>query len=385
MTQSVAKKNSIPEKTWRRETDSPKWWIVFTFSSLILHILLFWLISLYKFDSSLNRLKGSAATIEFIEISPKKSSKAKPQIKNTVKSKPSSKTVNKRFVKSVVPPQSLQNNTKPKTFEPPASVNDSNAIALNNQREIAEQRQRELAEQKQQELAEQRQRELAEQRQREIAEQRQREIAEQRQREIAEQRQRELAEQQQRELAQQKQRELAEQRQREIAEQRQRELTQRQQANPLDGQQITDQVLNNAGQTPEQRRKAPPAPIKKPQLNRGGILTANWRIDSSFIQEKDKPDNPPRLRNNIINNFAILTPSNSNLPSAEFEVYLTIDEEGRIINAHIENLEMRRKYQTYINQNLLNKQFFFPATNIDPRTGEANSPVAHSRILIKIQ
>ena len=153
MTQSVAEKTSIPEKTWRRQTDSPTWWIAFSCGSVILHLLAFWLISLYKLPAS-QFGSASAVPIEFIEISPQKPPTRLPQPKpKPVLPKPSAKPI---------APQNSQQSVNSSAVKPPVIRNDEDAIAFNQkiEQKLAEQqRQQELLQQ--QKLAEQqRQQEL---------------------------------------------------------------------------------------------------------------------------------------------------------------------------------------------------------------------------------
>ncbi|MGB3636686.1 MAG: hypothetical protein WBA39_03710, partial [Rivularia sp. (in: cyanobacteria)] len=165
MTQSVVEKTSIAEKPWRRQTDSPTWWIAFAGGSLILHLLAFWLISIHKLSASQS---GSdlALPIEFIEISPQKSSSVQPQ----TKPKPKPKPVTPKPVKPIVP-----QNSKP-AVKPPVSTFDRDAIAFNNQKieqKLADQQRQQELLQQQQLADQQRQQELA-QRQQLAEQQRQR-------------------------------------------------------------------------------------------------------------------------------------------------------------------------------------------------------------------
>ena len=93
MTQSVVRKTSISEKTWRRQTDSPTWWIAFSFGSVILHLLAFWFISSYKL-SGFQSNSSSSVPIDFIEISPQKSSPVQPKPKpKAISPKPAAKPI----------------------------------------------------------------------------------------------------------------------------------------------------------------------------------------------------------------------------------------------------------------------------------------------------
>ena len=232
MTQSVVQKTSIPEKTWRRQTDSPRWWIIATCGSVILHLLAFWLISLYGFNS-LQQRRRSALPIEFIEISPQKSSPVEPKPEPKPKSvlpKPSKIRTN-QAIEPIVP-QNSQLAVLPSAEKSRVSTNDSDAIAFDINQKIEQQRQQQLVQQQQlqQKLAQlQLQRELAQKK--ELAEFQRQLEAQQRQRE-AEQRQ--LAQQLRLKAAQQRQleaqqRQLEAQQQRRLAEQqRQLEAQQRQ-------------------------------------------------------------------------------------------------------------------------------------------------------------
>ncbi len=423
MTQSVVPKTSIPEKTWRRQTDSPMWWIAFSCGSVILHLLAFWFLSSYKLSASQSG-SGSAVPIEFIEISPPKPSSVQP------KSQPKPKAVLPKPapVKPIVPQNSEQ------SVKPPVSTVDRDAISFNNQKieqQLAEQerysllQQQKLAEQQRQlEIEQQRQLELEQQRLRaealrqrqqqqedleaqirqqeqkqqqeldeklrqEEAEQ-QRQLETQRQQEAEQQRQLEIQKQQeaeqQRQLEIQKQKEAEEQRQLEAQRQQEAEQ-QRKLANPADGERILDGPKNAEGEEPppEFDKKTAQAPIQNQPNQSGGILTASWSIDNSFTPKNDIPDNPPQLKQNISQNFLIKPLPNSSLKPVDFEVYLIINEQGIIEFAQITDTQMRRQYQTYVDQNLLNKQLFLPATDIDPRTGEIKPRRSESRIRIKIQ
>ncbi|MEO1375981.1 MAG: hypothetical protein AAFW70_17015 [Cyanobacteria bacterium J06635_10] len=446
MTQSVAQKTSIPEKAWRRQTDSPTWWITFACGSVILHLLALWLVGLYKLNSSQVGRSQSAVAIEFIEISPQKSYKVQP------KPKPKPKAVSPKPATPIVP-QKPQPTANLSTQLPPVSTNNSNAIAFDNQK-IEQQLQRELAQQRQREAelqrqleAQQRQREaefqrqleaqqrlLAQQQRLRIAQQqkleaqlRQREAEQQRllaeqirqqeaeqQRQIQAQRQREAEQQrqiqaqrqreaeQQRQIEAQRQREAEQQRQIEAqrqqeAEERQKLLVQRlrqtersqQNQNPSDGENITDAIKNRVGQTPQQRQVTPQAPIKETQLNQsGGILTASWDLVAQTRNLiKDIPANLPKPKEDISKSFVIPSSEQKNLSSANFQVYLYINEEGKVEFTKVDqNLpaEKRQQYQAYVDKEFLHKKLFYPATDPDPRTGELKPRRGELFIRIKI-
>ncbi|MGD1913408.1 MAG: hypothetical protein ACFB2X_21965, partial [Rivularia sp. (in: cyanobacteria)] len=254
MTQSVARKTSTPEKTWRRQTDSPLGWIVFTLSSFILHLVAFWLTSLYENSSQLGR-EQSAVAIEFIEISPQKSYKVQPKPKpKAVSPKPSNTRAN-QTAKPIVP-QNSQPTTNLGAAKPPISTNNSNAIAFDSQK-IEQQLQRELAQQQQRELAELQRQLEAQQRQREAEFQRQleaqqRQLAQQQRLKVEEQRQLE-AQLRQREAEQQRQ--LVEQLRQREAQQRQREQAQRQREQE---QQQIEQAQRQKKHEPRQKTQAQP-------------------------------------------------------------------------------------------------------------------------------
>ena len=465
MTQSVAQKNLIPEKTWRRQTYSPTWWITAACGSVILHLLAFWFLSLYELNSS-RQQNGSFATIDFIEISPQKSSRvqSKPKPKTVSPKKPDIST--KQAAKTIVP-QNSQLAANPSAVKPPVSTNDGSVIAIDIDREIKQLRQQQLAQQQQQELAKlQRQREaeqrlLAEQLRQRVARQeqleaklRQREAEQQRllaeqllQRE-AQQRQLEKAqrqrEQQQRQLEkaqrqrEQQQRQLEKaQRQREAqqrqlekaqsqieAQQRQLEKARRQREqqrqlvqklrqrrsdklsqNPGDREKITDAIANKVGQDPKQSKlnsQTPQSPARinqnediplnqsgETQLNQsGGILTANWDIDTTTPITKDIPANPPKLIEPISKSFVIPALEAKNFQSANFKVYLLINEEGIVELAEVDRnipADKRLQYREYVEKHFLYKKLFEPATDPDPRTGELKPRRSEKYIRIKIQ
>ncbi|MEM9923888.1 MAG: hypothetical protein AAF915_09080 [Cyanobacteria bacterium P01_D01_bin.50] len=461
MTQSVAQKTLIPEKAWRRQTDSPTWWITFACGSVILHLLALWLVGLYKLNSSQLGRSQSAVAIEFIEVSPQKSYKVQP------KPKPKPKAVSPKPATPIVP-QKPQPTANLGTQLPPVSTNNNNAIAFDNQKieqqqsqEFAQQQQRELAELQRQLEAQQRQREAEFQRQleaqqRQLAQQqrlrleeqrqleaqlRQREAEQQRllaeqirqqeaeqQRQIQAQRQQEAEQQrqiqaqrqqeaeQQRQIQAQRQREAEQQRQiqaqrqreaeqqRQIQAQRQREAEERQKLlvqrlrqqeqlqqnqNSPDGETITDAIENRVGQTPQQRERNPQAPIKETLLNQsGGILTASWDIDSSAPITRDIPAKLPLPKEDTSKSFVIPASEENNLASANFQVYLMINEEGTVEFARVDEnipVEKRQLYQKYVDKNLLNKKLFVPASDPDPRTGQLKPRRGELFIRIKIQ
>ncbi|MBV6621937.1 MAG: hypothetical protein KI793_03115 [Rivularia sp. (in: Bacteria)] len=468
MTQSVVEKTSIPEKTWRRQTHSPIWWIAFSCGSIILHLIAFWLIDSYKLFGSGSANSGEAVPIEFIEISPQKSLPVQPKSK-PVLSKP---------VKPIIPQNSQPANKPSSAQKPQVSTNDENAIAFNNQKieeqlaeqerqqqllqqqQLAEQQrlleaeqQRQLAEQlrqrqikqaqleaqiRQQEQLQQRRlaqqllqqeaeqkRQLEAQRQQEAEQKRQleiqrqqeaeqkRQLEEQRQQEAEQKRQLEIQrqqEEQQRQLeAQQRQQEenrrLAQQGKLEAEEQRRLATRQQSQNSPV-GEKISDEIIDRYGQNVKQasttNQQTPQSPVQNNQqedipLNRsqqtelnqsGGILTATWDMDRSFKQKRDIPENPPQLKQNISRNFIIKTLSEDNLEPVEFQVYLTIDEEGRIEELFVDPSTLgakRQQYQTYVDDNLKGKKLFEPATDTDPTTGKLTPRASKSLIRIKIQ
>ena len=406
MTQSVVEKSSIPEKTWRRQTDSPKWWITFAGGSLILHLLAFWLISIHKLSASQS---GSdlALPIEFIEISPQKPSPPKPQPKP-------------KSIKPIVPQNSKL------VVKPPVSTFDRDAIGFNNQKieqQLAEQQRQRQAQQEQleaqlrqqqteqqQKLAEQQrqqeqadeqrrlqaqrqqeqadeQRQLQVQRQQEQADE-QRQLQAQRQQEQADeqrqlqaQRQQEQADEQRRLQAQRQQEQADEQRrlqaqrqqeqadeQRRLAQQskleaeEQRQLATQQQQNPLDGEKIANAPINARGETPEQRAKAPQAPI--PQSNQsGGILTASWNIDTEVFFDA-KPANLAKPEKMINSDIPLPPPQDGNFQPGSFLVWLIIDNQGNASVMNIETPDVARKeqYREYA-EKIFNSQKFIPATD----------------------
>ncbi len=412
MTQSVVEKTSIPEKTCRRQTDSPFGWITFACGSLILHLLAFWLISLHKLSAS-QSASDLAVPIEFIEISPQKFSPVQPQ----AKPKPKPKAVIPKPAKPILP-QNSQPAANPSAVKPPVIVNDRDAIAFNNQKieqKLAEQQrqqelleqqqsseqQRQLAEQlrqrqaqqeqleaqlrqqeteQQQKLAEQlrqqeqadEQRQLQAQRQQEQADE-QRQLQAQRQQEQADeqrqlqaQRQQEQADEQRRLQAQRQQEQADEQRrlaqQSKLEAEEQRQLATQQQQNPLDGEKIANAPINARGETPEQRAKAPQAPI--PQSNQsGGILTASWNIETDTFF-KGKPDNLAKPQKRVNSDIPLPPPQDGNLQLGDFLVWLTIDNQGNLLSIEVDKqipLPQRSQYQEYA-EKIFNGQKFIPAS-----------------------
>ncbi|MEB3218191.1 MAG: hypothetical protein VKN72_18440 [Nostocales cyanobacterium 94392] len=376
MTQSVAQKNSVPEKTWRRQTDSPGWWIAFSCGSVILHLLAFWLISLYEFNLSQQRrlaelntsgVTQSAVAIEFIDISPQESSQPQPQIKpKPIPPQPSN-------TRTIVP-QNSQPPVNPSTVKPPVASNDRDAIAFDNQKIEQELRQQELEQQRQLEAilrqqAEQLRQRQAQQQQLE-AKIRQQELEQQQQ--LQAQRQQELEQQQ---LAQQSKLEAEEQRQQELEQQQlaqqskleaaeQSQLaTQQQPQTPLDGEKIADAPTNALGQTPQQRNKTSPVPIQNQPTQSGAILTASWKIENnSFF--KDKPDNLAQPLKRTNSDIPLPPPKNGNFQPGDFLVWLTIDNQGNLLFIKVDEaipIAQRTQYQQYAEE-IFNGQKFIPAS-----------------------
>lgn len=388
MTQSVAQKNSVSEKTWRRQTDSPGWWIAFSCGSVILHLLAFWLISLYELNLSQQRrlaelntsgVTQSVVPIEFIDISPQESSQPQPQIKpKPIPPQPS----NTRTTQTAIIPQNSQPPVNPSTVNPPVASNDRNdrnAIAFDNQKIEQQLRQQELEQQRQLEAILRQQAEQLRQRQ---AQQQQLET-QIRQQELEQQQQLQAKIRQQ----EAEQRRLAQQSKLEAEEQRQL-ATQQQPQTPLDGEKIADAPTNALGQTPQQRTKTSSVPIQETQLNRtGGILTASWNV-VPYKQKTDIPDNAPQIKENISQTFVIPASQENDLQPVEFQVFLTIDEQGNVEELFIDPSttgQEREKYQTYVDQNLKNKKLFDPATDLDPTTGELKPRKSNLLIRVKIQ
>ncbi|MEO1183215.1 MAG: hypothetical protein AAFX46_00215 [Cyanobacteria bacterium J06636_27] len=394
MAQSVVPKTSIPEKTWRRQTDSPFGWIAFSCGSVILHLLALWFISSYRLSVS-RSASSSAVAIDFIEISPQKSSPTQP--KSQPKPEPKAVSPKPAPAKPILP-----QNSSP-VVKPPVSKVDRGAIAFDNQKieqQLAQQQrqqdllQQKLAEQQRQQELFQQQKLLEQQRQQELEQQRlraeelrrrqaQQEELEARIRQQEQEQQRILDEKlRQQEIEQQRQ--LQAQKQQEAEQQRQ---LQEQQSENLNGEKILNGPQDAQGKEPppEFDKKTAPAPIKNQSSRNSGILTASWNIDNSFTPTRDIPDKPPQLKQNISQSFIIPSSPNSNFQPVDFEVYLIINEEGYVEFAQVVDTQMRRQYQTYVDQNLLNKQLFLPANDIDPRTGEVKPRRGESRIRIKIQ
>ena len=379
MSQSVAQKTSISEKTWRRQTDSPSWWIAFSCGSVILHLLAFWSIGSYKLSSSQQRRSQSAVPIEFIEISPQKSSPVQP--------KPKPKPVTPKPAKPIVPQNSQP--AIPRTVKPPVTTSDRNAIAFDNQK-IEQQQQQELAQRQQQQLAQRQQQELAQRQQQELAQRQQQELAQRQQQELAQRQQQELAQRQQQELAQRQQQELAQRQQQELAQRQQQELAQRQQQeaeqqieNPADGEKIADAPTDARGLTPpEQLAKAPQAPIQN-QLNQsGGILTGSWKIEAD-TPFQDKPDNLAKPQKRSNSDIPLPPPQDGNFQPGDFLVWLTIDNQGNLLFVKVDPaipIALRSQYQEYA-EKIFNGQKFIPASeNNGNKPDFSNLPV---RVIIQ--
>ena len=396
MTQSVVPKTSIPEKTWRRQTDSPTWWIAFSCGSVILHLLAFWFISSYRFSVSQSS-SGSAVPIEFVEISPEKSSSVQP------KSQPKPKAVSPKPapVKPIIPQNSQQ------SVKPPVSTVDRDAISFNNQKieqQLAEQQrysllqQQKLAEQQRQlEIEQQRQLELEQQRlraeelrqrqqQQEDLEAQIRQQEQKQQQELDEKLRQEEAEQQ-RQLEIQKQqeaeqRELARKNKQEAEEQR-KLATAQQSQNPPDGERILDGPKNADGEEPppEFDKKTAQAPIQNQPNQSGGILTASWKIDTKTF--KEKPTNLAQPLKRINSDIPLPPPQNGNFQPGSFLVWLIIDNQGNLISVEVDKqipLAQRSQYQEYA-EKIFNGQKFIPASE----SNGSKPPLSYLPIIIKIQ
>jgi len=441
MTQSVIEKTSIPEKTWRRQTDSPFGWITFACGSVILHLLAFWLIGSYKLSASQSG-SASAVPIEFIEISPQNSSQAKPQPKpkpKPVTSKPTNNRTNQAAKPFVA--QNPKPAANPSAVKPPISTNDRDAIAFNQkiEQQLAEQQrqqellqQQQLVDQQRQLEAQQRQREVDEQRQLEaqqrlLAEQLRRRVAQQskleaqlRQQEQEQQRQlalrlRQQEAEQKRQLETQLQQEAEQKRQLEIQSQQEEEQkrqleTQRQQEagqrrlsqqskveaeeqrkiateqqlqNPAEGEKILDGPKNADGEEPppEFDKKTAQAPIPNQPNQSGGILTASWKIDTKTF--KEKPDNLAQPLKRINSDIPLPPPQDGNFQPGSFLVWLTIDNQGNLISVEVDKqipLAQRSQYQEYA-EKIFNGQKFIPASE----SNGSKPPLSYLPIIINIQ
>ncbi|NJO58494.1 MAG: hypothetical protein HC836_09105 [Richelia sp. RM2_1_2] len=395
MTQSVAEKSLFPEKTWRRQTDSPKWWIAFSCGSVILHLLAFWALSLYQFNLSQQRrlaelntsgVTQSVVAIELIDISPQKSSPVQPK---PIPPKSLNTSLN-QAAKPIVP-QNSQPTTQLSTVKPAITSIDRDVIAFDNQKIQQQQRQLELELEQQRQLEAQLRQQAEQLRQRQVQQQqleakiRQQELAQQQQLE-AQLRQQELAQQQQleaqlrqQELAQQQQleqRRLAQQSKLEAEEQRQL-ATQQQPQNPVDGEQIADAPTNALGQTPQQRTKTSPVPIQNQPTQSGGILTASWKIDTNTFF-KDKPDNLAQPLKRINSDIPLPPPQDGNFQPRDFLVWLTIDNQGNLLLIKVDEaipLAQRSQYQEYAEE-IFKDQKFIPATaNNGDKPDLSNLPI----------
>ena len=284
MTQSVAQKTSIPEKTWRRHADSPKWWIAFSCGAVILHLLAFWLLSLYELNSSRQGRSPSAVPIEFIEISPQKSSPTRSKPKQT---SPKPSNIKPKQATKPIVPQNSQLNALPNASIPPVSTNNRGAIAFDIDREIERQLQQQQLAQKQDLEAKQLQREAEQQRQleaeqRQLAEQLRQRVAQQKQLE-AQLRQQEV--EQQRRLAEQLRQREAQQRQLE-SDQRQREAQQRQLEQRLRQREVQQRQLAEAQiqrEAEERQRQLAEAQIQREAEERQRLLA-----EAQIQQEADE-------------------------------------------------------------------------------------------------
>lgn len=135
MTQLLFDKSSIPDKTWRGNTDSPGLWIAIIISSVALHLLLFWWMYAKVF-SRFQQQSSSATPIELVDISPKSHSKTRSQSR-VKRVSPNRRSTTRRSVSASLPkpvtPQNL-------TAEPPLESEDRSAIAFpKNKKAIASQ------------------------------------------------------------------------------------------------------------------------------------------------------------------------------------------------------------------------------------------------------
>ncbi|MDF5724190.1 MAG: hypothetical protein PUP91_27740 [Rhizonema sp. PD37] len=131
MTQLVFDKSSIPDKTWRRHTDSPGLWIAIIISSVALHLLLFWWMYAKVF-SRVQQKSSSVTAIELVDISSKSHSKTRLQSK-VKRVSPHLQSTTRRSVSASLP----KHVTQPKqvapenlTTEPPLESEDQSTIAF---------------------------------------------------------------------------------------------------------------------------------------------------------------------------------------------------------------------------------------------------------------
>lgn len=441
MTQSVAPKTSIPEKTWRRQTDSPSGWIAFSCGSVILHLLAFWLIGSYKLSTSQSG-SSSAVPIEFIEISPQKSPSEQPKSQPQPKPQPKPVSPKPAPAKPIVP-----QNSQP-VVKPPVSTTDRDAIAFDNQeieQQLAEQQRYSLLQQ-QQLAQQQRQLEIEQQRQQELEQQRlraeelknrlkqQQELEarisqqEQEQQRILDEKLRQQEVEQQSKLKQQRQQEVEQQRlletqlqqeveqqrlletqrqqeeaknsslsdqvqqeveQRELARQsklkaeEQRKLATGQLQNPADGEKIADAPRNADGEElpSEFDKKASQAPIQNQPNQSGGILTASWNIDNRTF--KEKPTNLAKPQKRINSDIPLPPPQDGNFQPGSFLVWLTIDIQGNLISVEVDKqiqLAQRSQYQEYAEE-IFKGQKFIPASE----SNGSKPPLSYLPIIINIE
>ncbi|GAA6621166.1 hypothetical protein [Scytonema sp. NUACC26] len=116
MIQPVADQTPIPERTYRRHTDPPGLWIAVALSSIILHLLLFWLLRSHGFNL-LQKNSSNAVPIEFITIPAKQTPTKASLTRQPTAQKPS----------SVTPPKQVSPKTSAAKSSP---VEDNRAIAF---------------------------------------------------------------------------------------------------------------------------------------------------------------------------------------------------------------------------------------------------------------
>ncbi|MBF2015848.1 MAG: hypothetical protein IGS23_11740 [Rivularia sp. T60_A2020_040] len=107
-----------------------------------------------------------------------------------------------------------------------------------------------------------------------------------------------------------------------------------------------------------------------------------------YKQKTDIPDNAPQIQENISQTFVIPASQENDFQPVEFQVFLTIDEQGNVEELFIDpsaTEQEREKYQTYVDQNLKNKKLFYPATDLDPITGKLKPRKSNLLIRVKIQ
>ncbi|KST67580.1 hypothetical protein [Mastigocoleus testarum] len=421
MTQSISDKISTLTKNQQKYADPPGLWIILFFSSVVLHLLAFWLLAQYKFSSDAAGSSSSVVPVELIRISSEKKSpvklnlKPKPKLKSEsqtkINSKPSSQVSRSQKLNSAPPSQKTKTDLENQ---------DSSGVGVIRQQELAKQKlQQQIAEQKleekllQQKLAQQKlQEQIAEQkRQEELIQQKieQEKLAQQKlQEKIAEQkRQEELLKQK---LAQQeRQQQIAEQKPKNEFSDPQTDTSEQDSKNQISSDKTTENSSSETEDLPDPKKANNPSgndlnndlkgstgeqeDLKNPFPNTGSDITtdggkplpesniggfvATWEIDRTALKKdiQDKAaDITTRRKEFDLKGINSLSLSTENiLEPTEFEAVIFINQDGSFNSL----LAKPPEYQEYAEKIFQDREYV-------PAESGGRSPEL-SQILVKVK